>query len=57
MQPLSRQDDADASHPLALLRPRPDRPCSRCAAEQRHELAAPDAKCHLIPPAGRSTEG
>jgi hypothetical protein len=26
-------------------------PCSRRAAEQRDELATPDARCHLIPPA------
>ncbi len=27
------------------------------AAEQRDELAASDESCHLIPPAGRATEG
>jgi hypothetical protein len=40
-----------------LLRSRRERPRRRRAAEQRDELAAPDAKCHLIPPAGRATEG
>jgi len=39
---------------IALLRPCRERPCGRRAAEQRDELAAPDAKCHLIPPAGVS---
>jgi hypothetical protein len=29
----------------------------RGAAAQRDELARPDAKCHLIPPAGRASEG
>ena len=33
------QKDADAPHPLALLRPCSERP-SRCAAQQRDELAA-----------------
>jgi hypothetical protein len=47
----------DASHALGLLRARRERPSGRRAAEQRDELAAPDAKCHLIPPAGRATEG
>jgi hypothetical protein len=32
---------------LRLLRPRRDRPRHRRAAEQRDELAAPDASCHL----------
>src|SRR5262245_42484810 len=31
-------EHADASHPLALLRPRRERPCRRRAAEQRDEL-------------------
>jgi hypothetical protein len=35
-----------------LLRARRERPRSR-ATEQREEFAPPDAKCHLIPPAGR----
>jgi hypothetical protein len=42
---------------LCLLRMRRERPRCRCAADERDELAAPDAKCHLIPPAGRATEG
>jgi ATP dependent DNA ligase domain len=37
-----------------LLRARRERPRGRRAAKQRDELAAPDASCHLIPPAGRS---
>src|SRR6266446_7207016 len=49
-------EDADASHPLRLLRARRERPRGR-AAEQRDELAPPNTKCHLIPPAGRTTEG
>jgi len=32
-------EHADAPHPLALLRARRKRPCSRRAAEQREELA------------------
>jgi hypothetical protein len=48
-------ENADHRHRW-LLRVRRERPRSR-AAEQRDELAAPDAKCHLIPPAGRATEG
>ena len=39
------------------LRARRERPCRRRAAQKRDEVAAPDAKCHLIPPAGRATEG
>ena len=31
----------NAPHPLALLRPRRERPPCSCAAEQRDELAAP----------------
>jgi hypothetical protein len=42
-------------HPR-LLRTHRERPRRR-AAEQRDELAPPDAKCHLIPPTGRATEG
>jgi len=34
-----------------LLRTRRERPSRRRSAEQRDELASPDAKCHLIPPA------
>src|SRR5262249_46826064 len=34
-------EGADAPHPLALLRPRRDRPRCRGAAEQRDELATP----------------
>jgi hypothetical protein len=39
-----------------LLRPCRERPRRR-AAEQRDEIAASDESCHLIPPAGRATEG
>jgi hypothetical protein len=39
------------------MRARRERPGDCPAAEKRDELAAPDAKCHLIPPAGRATEG
>jgi hypothetical protein len=35
-----------------LLRARRERP-RRCAAEQRDEVATPEASCHLIPPARR----
>jgi hypothetical protein len=51
-----RREHADASRPIALLRARRERPRRR-AAEQRDELAAPDESCHVIPPAGRATEG
>ena len=34
-----------------LLRPRRKRPHGSRAAEQRDELASPNAKCHVIPPA------
>jgi hypothetical protein len=44
----------ERGHPL--LRPRRERPHSR-AAEERDELASPNAKYHLIPPAGRATGG
>jgi hypothetical protein len=40
-----------------LLRPRRERPRRNRAAEQRDELAASDESCHVIPPAGRTTEG
>src|SRR5262249_7958809 len=33
-------EDTDSPHPLALLRARRERPCSRRAAKQRDELAA-----------------
>src|SRR5262249_44491857 len=36
------QEHIHASHPLALLRPRRDRPRCRRATEQRDELAASD---------------
>jgi hypothetical protein len=32
---------ADAPHAVGLLRPRCERPCRRCSAEQRDELATP----------------
>src|SRR5262249_1004385 len=38
---------------LRLLRARRERPRGRRATKQRDELAPPNAKCHLIPPAGR----
>src|SRR5215470_4260669 len=41
---------ADAPHPLTLLRARRERPCCRCAAEQRDELAA----SHSITSSARS---
>src|SRR5262245_20473713 len=37
---------ADPPHSLRLLRPRRKRPCRRCTAEQRDELAPP----HVEPP-------
>ena len=49
-------DEPDHRH-RRLLRARRDRPRRRRAAEQRDELAASDESCHLIPPAGRATEG
>src|SRR5262249_60343500 len=33
------QENADAPHPLALLRPRRERPRDRSAGEERYELA------------------
>jgi hypothetical protein len=42
-------DDADAPHPLRLLRARRERPRCGRAAKQRDELATPDARCHLTP--------
>jgi hypothetical protein len=48
------QSAADAPHPLTLLCARDERSRGR-AAEKRDELAAPEAKCHLIHPAGRAT--
>src|SRR5262249_53828864 len=42
---------ANASHPLALLRARRERPCDRRAAQQRDELAPP----HSITPFARAT--
>ena len=50
-------EHADPPHSIGLLRARRERPRSCRAAEERDELAPPDAKCHLIPPAGRATEG
>jgi hypothetical protein len=35
---IKGREHADPSHPLALLRARRERPGSRRAAEQRHEL-------------------
>jgi hypothetical protein len=43
----------DSGQRPRLLRARRERPCCRRAAEQSEEFAPPDAKCHLIPPAGR----
>jgi hypothetical protein len=51
-----RNQDADATHPAALLRPGCKRPRRR-TAKQRDEFAASDESCHLIPPAGRAREG
>src|SRR5262245_30212632 len=42
------EEHADAPHPLALLRPRRGRPCSRSAAEQHDELAASHACAHSM---------
>jgi hypothetical protein len=47
--------DANVPH-RRLLSTRAERPRDR-AAEQADELAASDQSCHLIPPAGRATEG
>jgi hypothetical protein len=52
---VSDDKDADASHPVYLLRPRSQRPRRSRAAEKRDELAATDESCHLIRPAGRVT--
>src|SRR5262245_38074981 len=43
---------ADAPHPLALLRPRQERPPRRSAAEQRDELAPPN---HSITSSARAS--
>jgi hypothetical protein len=51
-----RVEDPDYRH-CRPLRPRRERPSNRRAADERDELAPRDAKCHLIPPAGRVTEG
>jgi hypothetical protein len=51
------QQTTSLTHWGGLLRARRERPGSRRAPEQRYEFAAPDAKCHLIPPAGRATGG
>ena len=40
------EKDADVPHPLALLRPRRERPGCRRATEQRDELAPSDVTCH-----------
>jgi hypothetical protein len=45
--------EADAPHALGLLCTRRERQCG-C---RRDELAASDESCHVIPPAGRATEG
>src|SRR5215468_8421546 len=37
----SRHQDAEARHPVALLRMRPERPCSCHPTEQRDEIAPP----------------
>src|SRR5438876_341361 len=50
-------EKADPSHPLGLLRPRRERPSYGHAPEQRDERAPSDESCHVIPPAGRATEG
>ena len=52
----ARQQHADPPRAIGLLCARRERPRCR-TAEQGDELAPPDAKCHLIPPAGRATEG
>jgi hypothetical protein len=39
-----RMEDADAPYPLTLLRARHERPRSRCAAEERDELARSEPK-------------
>jgi hypothetical protein len=46
----------DPANAVWLLRTRSERPRSS-AADERDDLAPPDAKCHLIPPAGRASEG
>jgi len=46
-----RHQHADPPFPLGLLCPRRERPRGSRAAEQRDEVATPDASCHLIPPA------
>jgi hypothetical protein len=43
------QKHANAPHPLALLRPRCQRPSHYCAAEKRDEIAPANAK-HRLPP-------
>jgi hypothetical protein len=41
---------ANAPHPIRLLRARRERPCDRCAAKQRDEIAATDVDCHVTLP-------
>jgi hypothetical protein len=50
-------EKAEACDLRRWLGPCAERHRGRRAAEQRDDLASPDAKCHLIPPAGRATEG
>src|SRR5262245_12825083 len=52
----ARSEQSDGRH-LRLLRARREWPRRSRAPEQRDELAASDESCHLIPPAGRATEG
>ena len=54
---FERRDPCDPAHPLALLRPRRERPRSR-TAEQRDELAASHRfLLQLSPPEGRHPPG
>ena len=48
-----RQQHADVSHPLALLRARRERPRRRRAAEERDEIASPQLiELHSVPSQG-----
>src|SRR6266540_2893799 len=51
------RENTDFPYTARCLRNGSARPHNNRATEQRDELAPPDAKCHLIPPAGRATEG
>jgi hypothetical protein len=54
---ISKRRAAEKPDHRPLLRTRRERPRGHTAADEDDEVAPPDAKCHLIPPAGRAREG